>query len=85
MEDGENNGVGDSNHKDIINTPAAAPSLAEEVLISSLVQGESTVSMICTPSSLLLSMIHLGFGSFAGGNSEEEIWWSNAQETATHF
>ncbi len=43
MEDGENNGVGDSNHKDIISTPAAAPSLAEEVLISSLVQGKNTV------------------------------------------
>jgi hypothetical protein len=33
MEDGENNGVGDSNHKDIISTPAAAPSLAEEEAI----------------------------------------------------
>jgi hypothetical protein len=34
---------------------------------------------------LVTSLCHVGFWSFVGSNLEEEIWWSYAQETPSHF
>jgi hypothetical protein len=30
-------------------------------------------------------LCHVGFWSFVGSDLEEEIWWSYAQETPSHF